>query len=88
MNMNIKTSTTVIAIAFTVMTVAMGLAAADTDRMDYMVDFEGYGTGSVSIFTLTPVGIDFQNVNWANCETTGVQDGHYNDGWMKIDRSF
>ena len=85
--MNTKTIT-VIAVMAIVM--SMGFASAevtDMTKMDYTVNFDGFGTGAISIFTLTDIGTDLQNVNWENCAAMGSQDGHYKDnGWMRINR--
>lgn len=64
-----------------------GLASAGS-TMDYVVDFNAVGTGSVQIQTSTPVGTDIQIANWVNCDTVGTQTGSYNDGtWARIDRN-
>lgn len=63
-----------------------GFAAAGS-AMDYDVTFVGSGSGSVDINTVTPVGADYQNVGWSNCDASGWQSGSYNNGaYTRIDR--
>ena len=68
-----------------------GIGAATTtpgSYMDYNVNFDGMGSGSLLIRTWTPIGEDFQQVDWTNCEAVGTQTGNYeNNGWMTIDRN-
>ena len=84
MNTAIRTLRTMI-IALAMIGMLSGIGAATT-MMDYNVDFDGMGTGSVDIFTITPVGSDGQLVDWSNCEALGTQTGHYGNGWMAINR--
>lgn len=85
--MKTNTATIAMIVAMVAMIGMTGFATAGS-TMDYTVDFDGIGDGSVTIGTLTPIGTDMQQVNWNNCEAFGTQAGHYgNNGWMTIDRN-
>lgn len=84
--MNVKTTMTMV-VAMVVMIGLTGLASAGT-TMDYTVNFNGVGDGSVDIYTSSPVGTDAQRTSWTNCITAGKQVGTYNNGqWLSIDRT-
>ena len=83
-----KTNTAVLTmIVAMVAMIGMTGSAMAASTMDYTVEFDAVGTGSVTIATLAPIGTDFQQVVWTNCGVVGHQDGDYgNDGWMEINR--
>ena len=70
--------------------VAIGMTGFGAATMTYDVSFGGSGAiGSVDISTFTPVGNDFQSVNWTNAHGYGSQHGSYGTGsqWAVIDRT-
>ena len=84
-----KTNTAIMTmiVAMVAMIGMTGLAMADS-TMDYTVDFNAVGTGSVDIQTVTPDGIDFQRLTFAGCDVSGHQTGYDSPGstWTTIDR--